>query len=238
MKEILKVMRFDFLSAWPSLGEGLIWAFLLIGGLALALSPIIATYMTFIFLAFLTRLHQGESKGGYNKLYGILPVKRRNITRGRFMYVFFLFFGGQLIEVVLAAISVKCRLYRLIPNQSSTLVQFVKDSFTDTVLLAEMLIGMTLFMGLIFSYVEMMGQIKGRENEFRIIMITLGVLTVVLMAFFTLSDRGIIPAVKLPSLPTTLGGMVLVGIGADLLLFLICVIFGEITGAKLEKREL
>ncbi|MDE6591455.1 MAG: hypothetical protein K2K57_00120 [Oscillospiraceae bacterium] len=96
------------------------------------------------------------------------------------------------------------KLYRVLPNQNSEMMQMVRESFEDTRLTLLMIIGAFTVFCLVFSYKEMMWQIYGRENAFKIIIITLSVLTVFFVCFLILSDHGIIPAIQIPSLPDTI----------------------------------
>lgn len=238
MKEILKIMRFDFLTAKPLALRGFIPAVVLFSLLSLFYSPIISSYITVGAIVFVIPLQTVADKSGFNKLYGTLPVKRRNITRARFLYIFLVHFGAELLGLLIAVIAKSLKLYRVLPNQNSEMMQMVKGSFEDTKLTLLMVIVIFTVFCLMFSYMEMMGQIHGRENEFKIIMITLGVLTVLLVGFLTLSDHDIIPTIHMPSLPDTVKGLLLLGAVLNIVMFGICLIFGEITANKLAKREL
>ncbi|MDE5859655.1 MAG: hypothetical protein K2H23_04635 [Oscillospiraceae bacterium] len=238
MKDILKIMRFDFLSAKPLALRAFIIVVVLFSLLSLFYSPLISSYITFGAMVFVIPLQAVADKSGFNKLYGTLPVKLSNITRARFLYIFLVHFAAEMLELVLAVTAKSLKLYRVLPNQNSEMMQMVKESFEDTKLTLLMVIGIFTVFCLIFSYMEMMGQIYGRENEFKIIMITLGVLTVLLVVFLTLSDHGIIPTIQMPSLPDTVQGLLLLGAVLNIVMFGICLIFGEITASKLAKREL
>ena len=85
---------------------------------------------------------------------------------------------------------------------------------------------------------EMMGQIFGRDNEMKIIFITLGAVCVLIVGFITLSNEGIIPMFKVPELPKTESGRVLVYAAVSVALLGISTLFGEITAAVVSKREL
>lgn len=238
MKDILKIMRFDFLTAKPiALGTFTIVA-LLLSLLSLFFSPVISADITFAAMVFVIPLQGIADKSGFKKLYGTLPVQRRNITRARFLYIFLIHFGAELMELFIAVVAKSIRPYRILPNQNGEIMQVVKESFENTKLMLFAIIGTFTVCCLLFSYMEMMGQIHGRENEFKIIMITLGVLTVLLNGFLTLSDRGIIPTIPIPSLPDTVQGLLLFGMVLNVVMCGICLIFGEITVNKLAKREL
>ena len=238
MKEILKIMRFDFLTAKPFALGGVIITAVLFSLLSLFFSPMICAYITFGAIMFLVPLQSIADKSNFNKLYGILPVQRKNITRARFMYIFFVHFLSELIEVLIIVISMSLKLYRVLPNQNGEMMQMVKDSFSDTSLIFIVGLGMFSLFCLMFGYMEMMGQIFGRENEMKIILITLGVLSVLAIGFFMLVDHDIIPTFKLPDLPTTLKGKVILSVILNIVMFGLCLLFGEITANKLAKREL
>lgn len=239
MKDILKIMRFDFLTAKPIASGSFIFVVVFFALLSLFFSPIISSYITFFgAMVFVIPLQGVADKCGFNKLYGTLPVKRGNITRARFLYIFLVHFGAELAELFIAVIAKSIRLYRILPNQNSAMMQLVKDGFEDTRLTLYIIIGMFTFSCLLFLYVEMMGQIHGRENEFKIVMITLGALAVLLVGFFKLSVHGMIPTIQLPSLPDTVQGLLLLGTALNIAMCGIGLIFGEITVNRLAKREL
>ncbi len=238
MKDILNIMRFDFLTAKPIAFGAMLCTVLLFGILSMLFSPIIASYITFVSMIFVIPLQGIADKNGFNKLYGILPVNRKNITRARFLYIFLIHFVTELLELVLGCIARTAKLYLLLPNQEGATMQMVKESFEDTSLALEMVFGMFIFLCLIFSFMEMMGQIFGRENEFKIIMITLGIIAAIAFVFTILSEHDIIPVVKLPSLPESVSGILILGGVSNVIIFGICLLFGEITAGTLAGREL
>lgn len=238
MREILKIMRFDFLTARPLAARPAVVFAAICIVLSLLFAPLICSYITFGAMIFVLPLQTVAEKSDFNKLYGTLPVRRSNITRARFLYIFLVHLAAEILELVFAAAAMSLKLYRALPNQNSEMMQMVRESFEDTNLTLLMIIGAFTFFCLIFSYMEMMGQIHGRENEFKIIMITLSVLTLLLVGFLTLSDYGIIPRIHMPSLPHTVQGLGLLGAALNIAMFGICIIFGEITANRLAKREL
>lgn len=238
MKDVLKIMRFDYLTAKPIAFGGMLFAVLLFGSLGLFFSPMICSYISFIAVILVVPLQKTADKSDFNKLYGILPVDRKSITRGRFLYIFMVFFSFELLELILVATAKTLKLYRIFSNQNSELIQFVKDSFSNTQLTLLMVFALSTFLCLLTSYMEMMGQIHGRESDFKTIVITIGVISVIAFAFVVLSEHNMLPLIKLPSLPESVGGMLLIGAVLDLLMLAICLLFGEITAKKLVNREL
>lgn len=238
MKEILKILRFDFLTVKPIVITEvmIISAFCFI--LSLIFSPMICSYIMFIAMSCVIPLQNIADKNDFNKLYGILPVKRKNITRARFLYIFLIHFITEIVEILMASISMALKLYRILPNQESEKIQMIKNSFNDSSLVFEMIVGIFAFLCLIFLYVEMTGQIYGRENEFKIIMITLGIIAFIIMGFLFLSNKGIIPMLKIPSLPKSDTGKIILAVVINIIIFGLSVLFGEITANKISKREL
>lgn len=238
MKDILKVMKLDFLTARP-----LAWkAYILIGiftfACGLLFSPVAGAYIEIGAMMFVIPLQTVADKSNFNKLYGILPVKRRNIARARFIYIFGVFFFTELLAVALGMISLRLKLYRLMPKQDGEIMQMLRNAFEDPASSFALVFGLVAMLMLMFTYMEMMGQLFGRENEMRVLIITLGVLSVLTVIFITLSNYDIIPTINLPSLPSTLGKTMIMGAVMNAVLFAISVLFGEITANKLAKREL
>lgn len=231
-------MRFDFLTARPLALGAFIFIAVMCFLLSLFFSPIICAYIMFGAMMFVISLKSIADKSEFHKLYGILPVQRNNITRARFLYIFLVYFLTELLEVVLAVIAYSLKLYRVLPNQNSETMQMVKDSFSDTLLILGMIVGMFALCCLIFGYMEMMGQLFGRENEMKIILITFGIITVLIVGFLVLSDHDIIPTLHMPKLPTTIAGKVTLGVILNIVMLGVCLLFGEITANKLAKREL
>ncbi len=238
MKDILKIMRFDYLTARPLAISPAVIFVVLAFALSLFFAPLICSYITFSAMVFVIPLQGVADKSGFNKLYGTLPVKRGNITRARFLYIFLVHFAAEMLELVLAVTAMSLKLYRVLPNQNGEMMQMVRESFEDTTLTLLMIIGVFTVSCLIFSYMEMMGQIHGRENELKIILITLGSLSALAFGILTLAQREIIPTLKLPSLPATTAGKVTLGVILNIVMLGICLLFGEITARKLTKREL
>lgn len=238
MKDILKIMRFDYLTARPYALVPTVIIVMLCFALSLFFSPLICAYITFGAMMFVIPLQGVADKSGFHMLYGILPVNRKNITRARFLYIFFLHFIAELIEFALAAIVFNLKLNRLLPNQNGIMMQMVNNGFSNDSFIILAIVGAFALFCLLFGYMEMMGQIFGRENELKIIIITLGVVTVLAMGILTLAEREIIPTLKFPSLPRTNTGKLALGAILNVVMLGVCLLFGEITANKLAKREL
>ena len=240
MKDILKMMRFDFISCLGTSGTAgtattvfgviLIVFFLAFG---FFISPVFAFTFIAVAGALIVPL-QSAKKDDLGRLYGVLPIKRRNITRARFLYIYLLHIVGFVIALLLAFTSVSLDLNRFLPHDNEMMRIFSEEfNMTEFAKLITVAAAFTVFSCLMFAFMEMMGQILGREHEMKIFIIILIVIVVGIMGgVWVLGQLGS-PEIKLPEMPQwaslTVTGAVTLGI---------CVLFGEITAAKLAKREL
>ncbi|MBQ5311552.1 MAG: hypothetical protein ILP19_05875 [Oscillospiraceae bacterium] len=238
MKDILKMMRFDFLTARPLAMPTLIAVTVLCVCIAPFTSPLVIAWSSFATMAFVIPLQLSGAGREQNKIHGILPVARKTVTRARFLYIYTLYLATSIVQAVLMFIVKALALYRLLPDQRSSTTQLIAAAFENTGMTYMGLVGFFVFCTLIFTYMEMMGQIFGHENDMRIILLTLGAVTVIAVAFFTLSSKGIIPMMKVPSLPTEEPARAALLLAVYALMLVITLIFGEITASVVSKREL
>ena len=234
MKDILKIMHFDLLTALPaqrSASEYILAVFMIIIsiGLPLFIFPAVTCcYMMFAALL-IVPLQSAAEKSGLNKLYGVLPVKRKNITRARFLYIFSAHVIMEAAALIMLVVSVNVRLYEI--------TAFVEKGgiFNDPELLPEMvgvILGWFIFLCFTFTFMEMVGQIHGRQNEMKVLFIMIAaVCVIVLGGVFILSQLGY-PELNL-DMPAW-AAVLFTNIG----MLGVCVLFGEITASKLAKREL
>lgn len=238
MKDILRIVRFDHLTSAPIAIKPFIIIMVLCTLLGMIYAPLIFGYILFGAMVFVIPLQMIADKSGFNKLYGTLPVNRRNITRARFIYIFLIHLFAEAYAVIFASVSTALKLYKVLPNQESEMMQMIEESFADKLMTYGVIVGMFLFLCLLFSYMEMMGQIFGRENEMKIILITMAIVSVILIGFLMLAERDIIPAIALPQFPATTSGRITLAVIANICMFGVCLLFGEITAGRLAKREL
>ena len=240
MKEILRVARFDFLTAGPTMlaAYGLICLMALVIGLFF--SPLMYAVMLILAPLFVIPLESFAERSEFRKLYGILPVRRKSITRGRFLFLYLCHFVPEILALLLVRLSVILQLWRFLPAVSSDMKSIIEETFDPkSTQIFTIMIGIFTVICVMFSYMQMMGQIFGLENEMKIIMGTLTVITVVCIAFFTLSEHGIIPQLQVPdSTRLSAAQAIRFGIVCNLGVAALNKIFCEITAAKVAKREL
>ena len=233
MREILKLVHMDYICAKPI---GLIFyiiASFMFSILALMFGPIVSSFVIFTSISMMFPIQVLETKNDFGKLYGILPADRKNITIARFIYFFACFFVSEMISIIVSVLSFFIKLYRIFPDMTQGFMMFVEDNFEkpNYPLCFEILAIVFAVFCIFFLYIEMMGQIFGREKEFKIIMITLMVLFFSGLLFFKLSD-------SIFSLPETIPGALLFMIVLNIIVFGVCIIFSKVTAKKIIVREL
>ena len=241
MKDILNIMRFDFLTAKTTALPIFGVIAVMCNALGLLFSPMMFVYVLMAASFLIVQLQTYAEKYGFHKLYGILPIERKTITRGRFQYIFWTFFAVEIFELIMTKLALVLKLYRILPNQENETMQFVAETFNaESTLNYSLIVGIFVVMCVFFSYMQMMGQIFGQENEMKIVMITLAVITVGALAFFGLDSYDIIPHINVfPDFAAmSLAKRTLWYIGLNAGAFVCNVLFGEITAGKVSVREL
>ena len=98
---------------------------------------------------------------------------------------------------------------------------------------------MFVFFSLLFSFNEMLGQIKGRGNDLRNIMIMLIVGIAIGIAYMKLAyDKEILPKISDIQLPESVAESIVPFIAVNIIISAIIIAFGEIAANIVSKREL
>ena len=236
MKDMLKIMRFDFLTAADTgYFPAIFLAALSVTG-AFLFGPGCAAALILTSICFILPLTSVAEKSEFHKLYGILPVKRKNITRGRFLYIFMLHFIPEMIALLLLKPAFTLKAYRLLPNQGSASLLLIENAFSSDFRSPCMKIFIIFSISCFaFLYMEFTGQIFGRENDLKSIMALLIIVTAVVMTLTTLGSKDIIQLdfEKIRNTKTLTAGIFL-----NTLIFMICLLFGEITAGKVSAKEI
>ena len=234
MKNLLNLMRFDLISATCSAGNKQTAAYILIALVFLILAffgmPLMMLLL-FVGVLMLTAPLQGiAEKNNFNKLYGILPVPFRQVVQARFLLIFLSLFLCEIVIFLISSLSELLHVYRF---DTSDFVIGIPQ-------LLMFCVGIFAFFVSAMSYSQMMLWIYGQENEMKIVMITLAVITVGALAFFGLDSYDIIPHINVfPDFDAmSLAKRTLWYIGLNAGAFVCNVLFGEITAGKISVREL
>ncbi len=240
MKEILHVMKLDFISASSTAIVAIVLLALISIPAALLFNPFAGLLvLEFLPIIVIGPLQVFDGKYG-NKLHGILPVHRKNITRGRFaMYTLF-FLCIQLFAALLSTTAVYADLNELLPLETLTALEDQQFSFETETLpeLIIMCVMVSILFWMLFSFFEMSGQIFGRENEMKIFLIGCIAVIGLIVGVMTLTNAGILPYLQVPELPTTMSGAIRFLVIGDIAAMLLCTAFSEITAHIVSKREI
>lgn len=237
MKEIIKMAGFDYhlsgIKFFPIVLAEVILAVII----SAIMSSMAATYI--VFGAAVMILPVQRSKNELNDLYGILPVQRKNITYGRFMYIWFVCFLNEILAIAVAKLIEIVNLSRFLP-ESSTLAQLNKETEMHDLFFAYgLIVGLFAVITTITLTMEMLGQINGRENDMRNVIIMLAVLIVLIMLYMKLAyDMKILPTLD------QFNGLVkgnrkyIVCVIVNIVTTVLAVLFSLLTESVVSKREL
>lgn len=241
MKDIVRMMHFDYVTAAGSV-LGSAWkmlpALFVILLIELFLTPMAGYLGMFLVLVFFLPLQSADDKEQLGKLYGILPVKRRNIARGRFLFMFLVAFIMEAVMILFAVLAVNLRLNDLISFQNTEFMQMAAATYdTKSFLAYGVIVGIFTVLCTGFLYMEMMGQIFGREKEMKIILITLGVITAIGFTLAIMSDHDLIPTINFDK-EYSMTECIVIAVIVNAVVFALSLLFGEITAKVTSKREL
>ena len=243
MKELARIMRFDLLTAAGTPGSMQLALFFSAVSILLGLFffPLGCVYMVFSIPGmFILPLGSAAEKNGFNKLYGVLPVDRRNITRARFLYIFLVGFAAELTGLLLLAISYSARLYTVLPVTAPDLKEMLVQNFDKAQTLPlslKAITGAFLVITVLGGVFSMLTMIFGSQNSGRIAAISVTALVVICSAFVFLNELDLVPVIDFKSSLTkdiSAAGIII----CNLIGLAVCLICGEITAKKLAVREL
>lgn len=238
MRDTLKMMRFDSHIIRPLFRKQVLPIALVFAVVSLLVFPLGGVYLMMSATVLTVPLQNIPERSGFNKLYGILPVSRKAVQRGRFLLIYLILLAGELGGLLLMTLSGRLRLIKLMPYGESAFAQEMLDFVKSFWSFAPAVVGFFGAFVLILTFVEMMGQIFGRENTMKILVLTLVALVALIMGFIALSMNGILPMLHFSSSPhgSAFKYFVVAAVQAGALA--VTVLFGEITASVMAKREL
>lgn len=243
MKEILKMIKFCAFGTFPFVNDqGML--LILIGFLAMGffVTPTSFCFLTgIVTLAMVAAFAGIEDEYGYSRQYGILPIERRNIVRGKVWFAFAVPFACEILSLLLTTLSYLLKLGRLLPLKESYRF-IVEDSFSKLSSLF-MSYGMCVYLffaaSVIGTLLYMLFEIFGRENRVKIY-IGFALLVIMLTALFMiLNTKDLLPVIELKSPKDTIEVKTMIRwIAMNIAAFGLTALFAEIAAAKSLKREL
>lgn len=196
-------------------------------------------------LMLITPLTAVAEKSGFNKLYGTLPVNRKNIPRARFLYIFLLFTASEIVGGLLEVVSICLQLYRLLPATSPEFRQMSEESFSldkSLPLMLRMTFGLSMGIMLVLAVFTMVKMIHGSASAGLMGGIAVTVLLAIVLAFFVLNSLDLVPVIELKGLFSLTAPLTAMSAVKCVIwhaaAFGICMLCGEHTANKLAGREL
>ncbi len=232
MRDIVKMVRFDFVTTKASLLD--FWIVLLLACLSVVLmiAPSTAPMFSLAMITVFMPAQNLTTQDAGSKIYGILPVQRSAITRAAFLECSLSALAGELGTLLIAWISTRLELYRLYLSPEETAAR-TESAFAMPAAYIVIFVLVMLLMPLL----RMLCDIFGREHETKIILLVLIALFLAIWFILSQMAEGRLPS---PSqlLPATLSGKLLAAAVIHLVMFGLCALFCEITVKKLADREL
>lgn len=209
MKDVLKMIRFDYISV-KSLTVPYVIGFIALS-LVLALFGIPLGVFCFAAAAAVFAPVQELANSDSRKIYGILPVRRDAFTRAAFLEMIVPLFAGELLSLMFLVISNSSKLYRIFPKTVGDIIGGLFDfSKNDSIItfgeLCIILILVSVYLCILAAYLEMMSAIQSRENDVKNLLTAVALTGAVIAVIAALSAKHIVPPVQEWLIPRTVSG--------------------------------
>jgi hypothetical protein len=238
MKESLKMARFDYFLTGGSMLPSAIVLLLIALVFMSVFSPNCSAFILFNIPISLVPLQQTDKKNS-GKMYGTIPVHRKSVTRGRFLYMIISGLVSEIAAMLIAVLAIVININRFLPHDNPLMQLAEKQYSFKSFVPFGIVIGVFVFIMLTSAALEMIGQIFGRENDMRNILIMIISAIVLFFCYLILSyDKGILPCPDEFHAPATLGGKIALCVVLNAVTVGIVALFGEITANIVSKREL
>ena len=239
MNGTLKMLRFNLRTVVPVVWGKLLIAALIIAALCMFFSPLLAIYMMFALpFLLLSPLNSMEKKGELGKLFGVLPVERSAVTRGRFLHLFLVNLVTELLTLVLILLSAQFRLQRFLPNQETEFVQMLVENVKEVPMIVTATVVVFACMVIVTLFQTTVGQIFGYDKMNRAMIFSFGGFFIVLFIFLMLSMNDVIPMIKFPEGKMSESTKILIYVILHFITIILTIICCEITTRIVTKREL
>lgn len=241
MKDILKMIRFDYISV-RQLTVPYVVGFIAVS-LVLSLFGIPIGMFCFAAAAAVFAPVQELAGSDSRRIYGILPVRRDAVTRATFLEMTVLFFAGELLSLIFLLISSSSELYRILPKAVGGIIEglfaFSKNgSYLAFGKLCIILILISVYLCILAAFLEMMSAIQSHENDIKNFLTAFSLTAAVITVIAALSVKQIIPPVQSWLIPKTVSGKWAFAVILNLIAAIVSVLFCEITVKKTADSEI
>ncbi|MCH5275666.1 MAG: hypothetical protein J1E65_07485 [Lachnospiraceae bacterium] len=241
MKDILKMIRFDYISVKSHtvpyvigfIGISLV---LSLFGIPLGVFCVAAPIAIF---GPVQELYGSDSR----KIYGILPVRRDAVTRASFLELTVPLFAGELLSFLFLLISRSSKLYRIFPKSIGNIIETLFD-FSQSGMgisvdgLYIILMFTSAYLCVFAAYLEMASKIQGSENDIRNLLLAISLTVAVFAVITALVKAGILPPLQKWPMPRTVAGKWLFAVILNIIAAGVSVLFCEITVKKTADFEI
>lgn len=230
MKEILKMIRFDYITV-KSFTVPYVIGFIVIS-FVLSLFGIPLGILSFVALMAIFGPVQELANSDTRRIYGVLPVRRDAVTRAAFMEIIVPLFVGELLSLVLLLISNSSKLYRIFPKTVGDIIEGLFDFSQNDLMIAFgelciILILISASLCILAAYLEMKSEIQGHENDIRDLLTVIFIIVVVIEVITALVNMEIIPPVKRWLIPRTVLGKWVFAVFLNIIAVSVSVLFCE-----------
>lgn len=235
MKDILKTVRFDFITG-AKLLPFCLTAAVICTLVAVLITPAAAALLIPFAVCVFLPVQNIAARCGFNKLYGILPIPRSSITRAAFLEYIASALFAEIIAVLLQTVSKGIGVYHSVrtslldPSGFTAAQQTLEQSAVFVVM---MFAGISIFV----CYMRMMSDLFGLENEAKILILSVFAALLIVVPLFVLRLKNVLPPAS-SWMPDTAAGKAAAACAAHLVTFGLCALMCEVTVKKLATREL
>lgn len=241
MKEIMKMIRFDFitvkqLSLPTFLGFFIICLLLAVcGAFHAVLGVIVFAVFTSVF-APVQQVMQGDQR----RIYGILPVKRETVIKANFAENTAAMLLGEAAAIVMTVIGEASRVYTLLPDKLEKKVEVLKggSGISMSFRPRDVMILLCAYICILYAVLWMLGELEEHKNDIRNMVAAVLVSAVLIVSVILLTTKNILPSPEKYLFPRTVIGEVIWGICLNALAAAVTVLCCRITVKKLADKEL
>ncbi|MBP5432061.1 hypothetical protein [Ruminococcus sp.] len=246
MKEIMKLIRFDFItsvnSALPFFG-GMLLICLIITAFGV-FNPIFGVFLFISSAAFFAPAQNTANNPNFRRVRGILPVSRASFVRAEFTETIIALLVSELITLILMGISRLSKLYEIFPPKFEI---FCKEIHTceginvfdeKIVKFVHLVIFVCALLIVQVTFINMRSAIEKHEHDIRNILLVFAVAIIAFIVSVELVLRKVIPPYDEWLFPSSAAGTWVWGIALNVAAVALSILFCRITVKKTADYEI
>lgn len=246
MKEIMKLIRFDFItsvnSALPFFGGMLIICLILtVFGV---FNPVFGVFLFVSGAAFFAPAQNAANNPNFRRVRGILPVSIASFVRAEFTETIAALLATELITLILMGISRLSKLYEIFPLKFEVICKEVHDidgidvGDGKIVKFVHLVIIVCALLIVQITFINMRAAIERHEHDIRNVLLVFSVVIIVIIASVELVTKRIIPQYEEWLFPSTDAGTWIWGIALNAAAVALGILFCRIAEKKTADYEI